>query len=95
MSGHGRDQFRKYISGSEKRKKKLREEFQKKQRGTFDKYVFWSNEIINEENALISKLDETDDRKNVENNSIENESNCESDNINTDKMFNVDKNMTK
>lgn len=55
-----------------KEKTRQREDLQKKQHGTFDKYVFRSNEIIEEENALISKLDETNDYINVENNQIEN-----------------------
>jgi len=96
MSGRDRDKFRKYISGSEKRRKKQqREELQKKERGTFDKYVIRSNEVIEVANAVISTLDETDNHINIENNLIENELNFESDNIDTDIIFNVDKNTSE
>jgi hypothetical protein len=43
----------------------------KKKRGTFDKYVIRSNEVIVVANAVISTLDETDNHINIENNLIE------------------------
>lgn len=72
--------------------KKEREELQKKERGTFDKYVCRSNQLNEENNAIIYQLDDTDNNLNRENNSTENELKPESNNIDKDIIFNHNKN---
>lgn len=54
MSGRERDKFRKYDSGASKAKKrKLKEEFNKRQKGALDKYVQPANQ---EENLVLQML---------------------------------------